>query len=175
MFHHSCLALFLLINLVTPNLQTENQQGRVRTMNIAIMTKDRILWRTLSDYLVDSGHSISALEPPSSSQNNQEKLKTDIELLLYDLNVDHFRKAGLLKVLHKSRPNLPVIAVTSISSILPFTEAFSLGIFAYLRKPVSLSELDLLIARISNKPSSSSNNANTNFSEHHQQGKSSCN
>jgi hypothetical protein len=47
--------------------------------------------------------------------------------------------------------DIPIIAITSASKVLPSKIANSCGIITYLRKPVSLSELDLLIIRLEGK------------------------
>ncbi|MCF8108586.1 MAG: hypothetical protein K9J81_06305 [Desulfohalobiaceae bacterium] len=116
-------------------------------MDITIVSTDRVLTEMLQDFLLNCGHMIYPVESSPGAGNTLEQLKTKTDLLLYDLN-GHSQCFSELKAVHSSYPDLPIIAMTSISNVLPCDEALSSGVLSYLRKPISLSELGLLVARI---------------------------
>jgi DNA-binding NtrC family response regulator len=122
-------------------------------MQILIVSKDTILNQILYDYLSDQGHSvnyfISFLEFFKAS--NQVGSRADLLLVDFDLKYDDQLK--LLKEIRISCPYIPIICIVYVSSILPADKSFLYGIYGYLRKPISLSEMDLLISRLNKENS----------------------
>ena len=117
-------------------------------MHILIISMDTILIKILNDYLSDQGHTVENTKSIFDLNKALEEFGTETDLLLLDLDVKHVRNFKLLYKLHQNFPHIPIAVITSISGVLPAGKSLSCGIYAYLRKPLCLSEMDLMISRL---------------------------
>jgi DNA-binding NtrC family response regulator len=129
-------------------LTSSNSMFRVQSMQIIIFSNDSLLNEVLMDYLTDRGHRVTNFEAFPELNKMLQKNGSEPDLLLIDCNMEHVRKFIPIKQWHQSFPYIPIIFITPISGVLPVDEALTYGVYAYLRKPVSLSELELLLNRI---------------------------
>lgn len=122
-------------------------------MQIVIFSMDIVLNKTLNDYLSDQGYTVNCFESFFDLYKALEQVGCETDLLFIDFDMRYLSRSKpiLLKKLHLSFPYIPLVGITSISNILPVEKALSCGIYAYLRKPISLSEFDLLISNLNRK------------------------
>jgi len=126
-------------------------------MRVYLLTHHPILKSTITDRLSDD--STQVVEVPSVGEL-PEKLGEDYELgdlIIADLTASDSEELAVLKEVHARFPDAPLVAMTDSSEVLPVDEAMSCGIHAYLRKPIRLPELELVVRRLTTNSSNGSN------------------
>ena len=116
-------------------------------MQILISSFDILLKKILYDYLTDQGHVVKIFDSLLELYCNLSQIRSHTDLILIDFMENETNQMRYINKMHHLLPGIPIVAITYISGILPVAEALSHGIYAYLRKPVSLSEIDLLISK----------------------------
>ena len=120
-------------------------------MQICVCIEDQVLSGTLNEFLSELGHEVFSLGSGCSLLEEMTECALCGNLIITELNPNQRVNIQLIHELHKQHPDAPIVLVTDIGSILPSSMAISFGIYAYLRKPISLSELELLLTRLEMK------------------------
>ncbi|HEY6081413.1 MAG TPA: sigma-54 dependent transcriptional regulator [Polyangiaceae bacterium] len=102
----------------------------------------------LRELLEEHGHEVVAASSgvQAAALSDQGKLE-DVELVLTDLAMPELDGLGLLRHLHRWRPELPVVLLTAHGSERLAAQAIKQGAFDYLPKPFELDELEACVAR----------------------------
>jgi len=69
------------------------------------------------------------------------------DLLLLDLRMPDLSGVDVLKTVHRTNPELPVIIITANEDADLAAEAMARGAFSYVQKPFNFDSLDHLVAR----------------------------
>ena len=117
-------------------------------MRIFIACEEQIVAKTFRDFLSDLGHDVVCFKSVCELLDEQEKRSGWADLIIIDPHAGNRNDTNLLYEVHKWSPEVPIIVTTTHESILPPDEAISYGVYAYLRKPISLAELELLLSRL---------------------------
>ncbi|MFA5916950.1 MAG: response regulator transcription factor [Candidatus Gracilibacteria bacterium] len=81
-----------------------------------------------------------------------EKLRnTDYDLIILDINMPLMNGKEFMKRLREKKKDIPVIALTSNSTLDDKVEMFELGVDDYLTKPFELKELELRIRSLTKR------------------------
>jgi DNA-binding response OmpR family regulator len=81
-----------------------------------------------------------------------EKLRnTDYDLIILDVNMPMMNGKEFMKNLREKKKDIPVIALTSNSTLDDKVEMFDLGVDDYLTKPFELKELELRIKSLTKR------------------------
>lgn len=117
-------------------------------MRVCVFLDDQIVSRTLNEFLSELGHEAIALGSGCGLLKEMEDCALHGDLIITELNPNRKVDIQLIHDLHKRYPDAPFILATDTGSILPSTMAISCGVYAYLRKPISLAELELMLSRL---------------------------
>lgn len=117
-------------------------------MRIYIVDKEFIVIRTLKALLCDLGHDVVSFNSVDTLLQNQKKENGFVDVIIIDLNIPKDEGIRIISKIHKKYPRTDIVIM---SSILPFQEAILYGVFSYLKKPIHFDELELILARISEK------------------------
>ena len=71
------------------------------------------------------------------------------DLVIADFNHQSSKYPSDIEKIHARFPAIPIVLVTSTDGIMKAKKAVKNGVFGYLHKPLCLSELELLLHRIS--------------------------
>ena len=111
---------------------------------IMIIEDDTIISKELYELLVNAGYEALILKDFSNAK--EEILKSNIDLILLDINIPHQNGEQLLKEIRKES-NIPVIMVTSRANETDEILSISYGADDYITKPYSPT---ILLLRIQN-------------------------
>ena len=111
---------------------------------IMIIEDDTIISKELYELLVNAGYEALILKDFSNA--NEEILKSNIDLILLDINIPYQNGEQLLKEIRK-KSNIPVIMVTSRANETDEILSISYGADDYITKPYSPT---ILLLRIQN-------------------------
>ena len=109
---------------------------------IMIIEDDTIISKELYELLVNAGYEALILKDFSNAK--EEILKSNIDLILLDINIPYQNGEQLLKEIRKET-NIPVIMVTSRASETDEILSISYGADDYITKPFIVDEL---VARV---------------------------
>jgi DNA-binding NtrC family response regulator len=112
---------------------------------VLIIDDERTLARSIKLFLVEQGYDAEVAEDGDRGLELLEKIHPDLVFLDYRLP----RTTGveLLKKIREYDPYISVVMMTAHGTIEGAVEAMKLGAFDYLRKPVDLEELKILVDR----------------------------
>ena len=111
---------------------------------IMIIEDDTIISKELYELLVNAGYEVLILKDFSNAK--EEILKSNIDLILLDINIPYQNGEQLLKEIRKET-NIPVIMVTSRANETDEILSISYGADDYITKPYSPT---ILLLRIQN-------------------------
>ena len=111
---------------------------------IMIIEDDTIISKELYELLVNAGYEALILKDFSNAK--EEILKSNIDLILLDINIPYQNGEQLLKEIRKET-NIPVIMVTSRANETDEILSISYGADDYITKPYSPT---ILLLRIQN-------------------------
>ena len=111
---------------------------------IMIIEDDTIISKELYELLVNAGYNVVILKDFANAK--EEILKSNIDLILLDINIPYQNGEQLLKELRKCS-NIPVIMVTSRNTETDEILSISYGADDYITKPYNPT---ILLLRIQN-------------------------
>jgi len=117
-------------------------------MRICIAEPNVIVAATLQEFLSKLGHQITTFRQASRLLHAPIPHDLRIDLLLVDLPDRTDTSSSLLRALHNRFPESDIIAATGGENGIATEEATRSGVFAFLRKPVRLAELELMLLRV---------------------------
>ncbi len=116
-----------------------------RKMLIYLVDDEFILIKTLEGFLKDLGHELRSFDSVSSMIDDG---CDSPDLILIDLEMPRKNALNAVHEVHRRYPGSDIVAM---NAVLPFKDAVSCGVYSYLNKPIRLGELELLLARVSER------------------------
>ena len=120
-------------------------------MKINVVDENELVAKTLREFLGDLGHSVRTFSNAKELLASLEKNRSPGEIIITDLSLHRKDTVSLIREIYNLFPDVRIVAMSASISTLPPDLAVSCGIYAFLRKPVSLSELELMIIRLSER------------------------
>jgi len=81
---------------------------------------------------------------------DQSALDAPYGVILVEMTASDDAVSSILSRLHERHPNTPVVVMLTNGTTLTSEAAVAYGVQAYLRKPISLRELELILLRLPN-------------------------
>ena len=117
-------------------------------MHIYLITEEPILAATVGEHLGGIGHVVTTCRDADEAFAAHASCGQSCDALLVDVaGPDHVART-VLNSLNEGLPGIPIIIMLTNGTTLTSEAALSLGVQAYLRKPISLSELELALLRL---------------------------
>lgn len=113
------------------------------TPSVLVVEDDKDFQRFLKDLLVKNGYSVQTTDKGITAISVIEKI--DPDLVILDLNLPDMHGESVCSEIRKEHQNLPIIMLTSKSSVSEKIQGLSAGADDYITKPL---EPDEFLARV---------------------------
>jgi DNA-binding response OmpR family regulator len=117
-------------------------------MHIYLITEAPILAATVGEHLSGIAHSVTNCRDADEAFVAHASCGQSCDALLVDVSGPDHAARTVLNSLHDGFPDTPIIVMLTNGTTLTPGVAVSLGVQAYLRKPISLRELELVLLRL---------------------------
>jgi len=112
-------------------------------VKLLLLEDDLILQEIIAEYLREQGYAVDTYLDGGKALD--AAMTRQYDMLLLDVNVPEIDGFELLGYLREIKNSIPVIFITSLSSIKNLQKGFALGANDYLKKPFELAELCIRI------------------------------
>ena len=117
-------------------------------MQIHLCCNGSIVDTILQRFLCGQGHEAVLSSSACELLDNLEKSSRPADLIISDLGMSNRDGLPEISKVHRQYPDIPIVAMMDSPPALSPDEAIACGVHAYLRRPISLRELGLLLFRI---------------------------
>ncbi len=111
--------------------------------HILVVDDEAIIRTTLERILIEEGYQVTSVS--SGAEALAGLNRSDVDLVLLDLNLPDLNGIEVLKRAKESDPDLLVIIVTGYASVESAVEALKLGAYDYIKKPFKADVIKLII------------------------------
>ena len=132
-----------------PSAHRVSPAPTLRRLRVCIAGEESIVTQTLRGFLADLGHQVVAVSSPHELLDRLASHPVD--LVITDLQMPGDIEP--IREVHQQHPDVAVVMMTAGHPPLSMEEALSCGVYAYLHKPISLIELELLLVRLAERDS----------------------
>ncbi len=115
-------------------------------MNILLVDDDEMVLQTIGDFLNRRGHRVKTASDGSEALQTMAAKPPD--LIISDIQMPGMGGIAFLRAIRERFPDLPVILMTGHATVETAVAALRGRAYDYLKKPVSLEELQACIGRI---------------------------
>lgn len=115
------------------------------SFTVLIVDDERTLARSVKLFLMEQGFEAEVAEDGETALELLERIRPDFVFL--DVRLPRLHGIELLKKIKAFDPHIYVVVMTAYGSIEGAVEAMKQGAFDYLKKPVDLNELKILLDR----------------------------
>ena len=112
---------------------------------IHVVHDDRVVMQTLLDFLSYLGYAATPIRHANELLASLEAKRQKVDVVVAKLDKGG---ADILRAVHERYPQVAFVLITDAFGSFPAAEAASYGVFAYLREPIQLCELELSLARL---------------------------
>ena len=112
---------------------------------VLIIDDEKTLARSIKLFLLEQGYEAEVAEDKEAALRLLSDMHPDLVFL--DVRLPHVNGIELLRTIREFDPHIYVVMMTAFGSIEGAVEAMKLGAFDYLKKPVDLDELKILLER----------------------------
>lgn len=106
---------------------------------ILIADDDESIRGLLREVLAEEGYKVKTVE--SGIMAIKKSLKQTVDVLILDIHMAGMSGIGVIPILKKARPYLPIITITGDTSVETERKVRAEGIFYYFVKPFDLEEM----------------------------------
>ena len=117
-------------------------------MRIYLVSNEPIIRKILTQFLSNLKHEVVSIKSTFELLDKLEAETQPIDLIIGDFNMPEEKTISLIHKIHKQYPDIPIIITVTDGPLFSAREAISYGIRAYLRKPIYLSELELVLEQL---------------------------
>jgi DNA-binding NtrC family response regulator len=115
---------------------------------IHVLHADQVVMQTLLDFLSYLGYWATPLRSADELLASLEAKHQKADVVVAKLEMAGKAGRDILRAVHERHPNVAFMLITDAFGSLPAAEAVSCGVYAYLREPIQLCELELSLARL---------------------------
>jgi len=106
---------------------------------LLVVDDEEIVLKSISALLRGEGHETTACQ--SVLEALEELEKADFDVLITDIRMAPIDGMELIRRVHKSKPEFPVIVISAYTSEKIIEEGYRLGCVAYLSKPFRVQDV----------------------------------
>ena len=117
----------------------------VEQMVIYVLHANIVVRQTLIDFLADLGHVAAAVQTDAELLAALQAGRRPADLVLVQAGHWQASRADFLYQMHQKYPEMAFLLITNSSGTPSAAQARKCGVIAYLREPIRLSELELLL------------------------------
>jgi len=118
------------------------------TEHILVVDDEEIITSMLESILTGLGYQVSLSNSSPEALTLLEDKSTRIDVLITDMTMPHLTGLELARKAMILRPALPIILCTGFSELINKEQARSIGIRAFLMKPVSVREMAITVRQV---------------------------
>lgn len=122
--------------------------GQKFVMKILVVSEELILLKALGDFLKDLGHDVTGESSAARLEEPEHQDASPMDLILVDTEAPKGKSSRIINRIHKLYPDADIIVISSTGANNPLSYSVSHRIFSYMKKPVRLADLELLITRV---------------------------
>lgn len=118
--------------------------------HILVVDDDQEMVSLISDFLMASNYKVNSFSQATEAIRHLKELESKkkyVDLVISDINMPELSGIDLIRNLHRTQPNLPIILITAFGSVDSAVDAIRAGAFDYVIKPFQLAELNVSIDR----------------------------
>lgn len=115
---------------------------------VAVVDRDELVRSTLTGFVRDLGYQVTGHATVDELWNAVLRGEGTPGLVIAELAQNGHDPRRVLFELHRARPWVPVLVTDTCGLRLDAAEAVACGVHAWLRKPIRLAELELLLHRL---------------------------
>lgn len=108
--------------------------------SILLVDDDRENLRTCTEILEQAGYGVTAVDSAAAALAALRD-GLHVDAVVTDYRMPDMNGVGLLEILRREQPSIPVIMITAHADINTYFRSFSLGLFEYINKPFNEHEL----------------------------------
>lgn len=128
-------------------------------MVVYLVNGNWLLTNTVGEFLGEVGHEVVPVWSPRELSDLIAAQPLVPCVVVADLESSREESLAVLRDVHASRPDIPIVALTSHGQVLPPRQALAHGIHSFLHTPVCLAELELTLIRLTEHIAASSHGA----------------
>ena len=114
-----------------------------------MIPSNQLVGEMLDYFLTSLGNQVKIVKYDDRIQETLSQYSHWADLIIADLEHKMRRSVSDLEEIHAIFPAVPILLISSAGETIRVEEALKNGVFGYVHKPLSLSELELLLVRIS--------------------------
>ena len=118
--------------------------------HVLVVDDDKEMVNLISDFLMASGYKVNSYSSAPEAVRHLKELeakKKFVDLVISDINMPELSGIDLIRNIHRTQPQLPIILITAFGSVDSAVDAIRAGAFDYVVKPFQLAELNVSIER----------------------------
>jgi len=116
-------------------------------LNVCIVHSDPVIRMTFEDFLESLDHKVITFEHSQEAQRSDSAL-SELDVFIAGICAPEAKRPCGVADLHARFSDVPIIAVADYGFSVPAEKSVASGVYAYLRPPFHLEDLELLLARI---------------------------
>lgn len=120
-------------------------------MRICMVEEDQIVAKTLEEFISSIGHHVVVHNMVNGLLDWLEKDHLPPDIIIINIQPENTVRIRKIIEVHKRYFDAPIIAIINRGSVLSTETAISCGVYAFLRKPISFAELELILIRLSER------------------------
>ena len=137
-------------------------------MKIIVIDREPIIASTLQDFLEDVGHEVRVIQSPDELFTNSDYADFHADVVLTETQQPPSSAQARIDAIANRYPRAAIFEMDNAPSLYDTERTLSRGVFGYVRKPIRLSELDLLLQNLDHFDSTEAKGASVRRrAEHH--------
>lgn len=117
-------------------------------MLVILVDQESLVLQIIGDFLRDAGHNVKKFRSYDDLAKNRKERAEEPGLILIDPGAGSQAAEKIICGINEHYPSAYIIIMSSENTTLPYETALTRKVFAYIKKPVRLNELELLVARV---------------------------
>jgi len=149
-WHDGCFIKIVMFEAAINNTE-QNEPDTAQDLkpeNVLILDDEGIVTMALGHFLEDIGHNVESASTVRELEFRKGKTLSQIGIVLVGINGDRESALQMMEEVREHCPDADLVIMSRDGSVVSLNQALSNRVFGYLKKPVRLAELELMIKRM---------------------------